>query len=52
MTIKPAKPEFLVVARPPRVVNIPAKSGDKQEAARVFYVAATRATRKLVMELE
>ena len=30
------------------VGHMPAKGEDKQEAARVFYVAATRATQRLV----
>lgn len=39
--------EFPVVALP-GVGHMPAKGEDEQEAARVFYVAATRATQKLV----
>ncbi len=31
------------------VRHMPAKSDDEQEAARVFYVAATRATQRLVI---
>ncbi|MDD2880526.1 MAG: hypothetical protein PHQ58_08810 [Rhodoferax sp.] len=38
---------FPVVALP-GVVHMPAKGEDEQEAARVFYVAATRATQGLV----
>ena len=41
-------PEFPVVA-PPGVGHMPAPGEDEKEAARVFYVAATRATQKLVM---
>ena len=40
--------EFSVVALP-GVGHMPAKGEDEQEAARVFYVAATRATQRLVM---
>ncbi len=32
----------------PGVGHMPAKGEDEQEAARVFYVAATRATQRLV----
>ena len=39
---------FRVVA-PPGVGHMPAKGEDEQEAARVFYVAATRATQRLVI---
>jgi superfamily I DNA/RNA helicase len=39
--------EFPVVALP--VGHMPAKGEDEQEAARVFYVAATRATQRLVI---
>ena len=39
---------FPVVALP-GVGHMPAKGEDEQEAARVFYVAATRATHKLVI---
>ena len=39
--------EFSVVTLP-GVVHMPAKGEDGQEAARVFYVAATRATQRLV----
>jgi superfamily I DNA/RNA helicase len=38
---------FPVVAHP-GVGHTPAKGEDEQEAARVFYVAATRATLRLV----
>jgi hypothetical protein len=49
MTMKVSKGlEFPVVALP-GVGYMPAKGEDEQEAARVFYVAATRATHKLVI---
>ena len=45
--------EFPVVALPvvalPGVGHMPAPGEDEKEAARVFYVAATRATQRLVM---
>jgi superfamily I DNA/RNA helicase len=41
-------PEFPVVALP-SVGHMPAKGEDEQEAARVFYVAASRATQRLVI---
>ena len=37
------------VAGLPGVGHMPAKGKDEQEAARVFYVAATRATQRLVI---
>ena len=40
--------EFSVVALP-GVGHMPAAGEDEQEAARVFYVAATRATQRLVI---
>jgi hypothetical protein len=40
--------EFPVVALP-GMGHMPAPGGDEKEAARVFYVAATRATQRLVM---
>ena len=40
--------EFPVVALP-GVCHMPAKDEDEQEAAPVFYVAATRATQRLVI---
>ena len=43
-----ARLEFPVVALP-GVGHMPAKSEDKKEAARVFYVAGTRATQRLVI---
>jgi superfamily I DNA/RNA helicase len=49
MTMKVSKGlEFAVVALA-GVGHMPAKGEDEREAARVFYVAATRATHKLVM---
>jgi len=49
MTMKVSKGlEFPVVALP-GVGHMPAKGEDEQEAARVFYVAATRATQMLVI---
>ncbi|HQS00601.1 MULTISPECIES: 3'-5' exonuclease [unclassified Polaromonas] len=49
MTMKVSKGlEFPVVALP-GVGHMPAPGEDEQEAARVFYVAATRATHMLVM---
>jgi superfamily I DNA/RNA helicase len=49
MTMKVSKGlEFPVVALP-GVGHMPAAGEDETEAARVFYVAATRATQRLVM---
>ena len=49
MTIKVSKGlEFPVVALP-GVGHMPGPGEDEQEAARVFYVAATRATQRLVI---
>ena len=49
MTMKVSKGlEFPVVALP-GVGHMPANGEDEKEAARVFYVAATRATQKLVI---
>ncbi|WP_342617415.1 3'-5' exonuclease [Rhodoferax sp. GW822-FHT02A01] len=49
MTMKVSKGlEFPVVALP-GVGHMPAPGEDEKEAARVFYVAATRATQRLVM---
>ena len=49
MTMKVSKGlEFAVVALP-GVGHMPAAGQDEQEAARVFYVAATRATQRLVI---
>jgi len=49
MTMKVSKGlEFPLVALP-GVGHMPAPGEDEKEAARVFYVAATRATQRLVM---
>ena len=49
MTMKVSKGlEFPVVA-PRGEGHMPAKGEDEQEAARVFYVAATQATQRLVI---
>jgi superfamily I DNA/RNA helicase len=49
MTMKVSKGlEFPVVALP-GVGHMPAAGEDEKEAARVFYVAATRATQRLVV---
>ena len=49
MTTKVSKSlEFPVVALP-GIGHMPAPGEDEKEAARVFYVAATRATQRLVM---
>ena len=49
MTMKVSKGlEFPVVALP-GMGHMPAPGEDEKEAARVFYVAATRATQRLVM---
>ena len=49
MTMKVSKGlEFPVVALP-GVGHMPATGEDEKEAARVFYVAATRTTQRLVM---
>lgn len=49
MTMKVSKGlEFPVVALP-GVGHMPAPGEDEKEAARVFYVAATRATQRLVL---
>ena len=40
--------EFPVVALP-GVGHMPAKGADEKDAARVFYVAATRATQRLAV---
>ena len=51
MTMKVSKGlEFPVVALP-GVRHMPAAGEDEQEAARVFYVAATRATQRLVISV-
>ena len=49
MTMKVSKGlEFPVIALP-GVGHMPASGEDEKEAARVFYVAATRATQRLVV---
>ena len=49
MTMKVSKGvEFPVVALP-GVEHVPSKDEDEQEAARMFYVGATRATQRLVI---
>ena len=49
MTMKVSKGlEFPVVALP-GVGHMPATGGDEKEAARVLYVAATRATQRLLV---
>ena len=49
MTMKVSKGlDFPVVALP-GVGHMPAKGEDEQEAGRVFYVAATRATQRLLV---
>ena len=51
MTMKVSKGlEFPVVALP-GVGHMPAAGEDEKEAARVFYVAATRATHRLVISI-
>ena len=52
MTMKVSKGlEFPVVALP-GVGHMPAKGVDEAEAARVLYVAATRATQRWVLEVD
>jgi superfamily I DNA/RNA helicase len=52
MTMKVSKGlEFPVVALP-GVGHMPAKGEDEKEAARVFYVAATRATQRLILGVD
>ncbi len=51
MTMRVSKgPEFPVVALP-GVGHMPAPGEDEKDAARAFYAAATRATRRLVIGL-
>jgi superfamily I DNA/RNA helicase len=45
-------PVDLPVVALPGVGQMPAKDEDEQEAARVFYVAATRVTQRLVMGIQ
>ena len=49
MTMKVSKGLELPVVALPGVGHMPAKSEDEQETTRVFYVAATRATQRLVI---
>jgi superfamily I DNA and RNA helicase len=49
MTMKVSKGLEFPVVTLPGVGHMPAAGEDEKEAARVFYVAATRATQKLVM---
>ena len=49
MTMKISKGLGFPVVALPGVGHMPAAGEDEQEAARVFYVAATRATQRLVM---
>ena len=49
MTMKVSKGLELPVVALPGVGHMPAAGEDEQEAARVFYVAATRATQRLVI---
>ena len=49
MTMKVSKGLAFPVVALPGVGHMPATGEDEQEAARVFYVAATRATQRLVL---
>ena len=49
MTMKVSKGLGFPVVALPGVGHMPAKGEDEQEAARVFYVAATRATNRLII---
>ena len=49
MTMKVSKGLDLSVVALPGVGHMPAKGEDEQEAARVFYVAVTRATQRLLV---
>ena len=49
MTMKVSKGLECPVVALPGVVHMPAPGEDEKEAARVFYVAATRATQRLVI---
>ena len=49
MTMKVSKGLGFPVVALPGVGHMPAPGQDEKEAARLFYVAATRATHKLVM---
>jgi ATP-dependent exoDNAse (exonuclease V) beta subunit len=48
MTVKVSKGLEFPVVTLPSARHMPAAGEDEQEAARVFYVAATRATQRLV----
>ncbi len=52
MTMKVSKGLELPVVALPGVGHMPAAGEDEKEAARVFYVAATRATQRLVMGMD
>jgi superfamily I DNA/RNA helicase len=49
MTMKVSKRLKFPVAALPGVGHMPSKGEDEQEVARVFYVAATRASQRLVI---
>jgi UvrD-like helicase C-terminal domain len=49
MTVKVSKGLEFPVVTLPSAGHMPAAGGDEQEAARAFYVAATRATKRLVI---
>ena len=50
--MKVSKCQEYPVVTLPGVGHMPAAGEDEQEAARVFYVAATRATQRLVIGVE
>ena len=49
MTMNVSKGLVFPIVALPGVGHMPAKGEDEQEAARVFYVAATRATQRSVI---
>jgi superfamily I DNA/RNA helicase len=49
MTMKISKGLAFPVVAPPGVGHMPAAGEDEKDAARVFYVSATRATQRLEM---
>ena len=51
MTMKISKGLGFPLVASPAVGHMPAAGEDEQEAARVFYVAATRATQRLVIRV-
>jgi superfamily I DNA/RNA helicase len=51
MTIHASKGLKYRIVALPGVGHMPAQGEDEKEAARVFYVAATRATQRLMMGL-